>query len=102
VTVPATGVAPGPVTVKVVPVMVAGFMASLKVAETSVLTATEVARFAGTVDTTAGGGAVVKVQAKFAARAAPAGSFAPVVIVAVNSLLAARTSVGVKVAVEPE
>jgi len=100
--VPATGVAPGPVTVKVVPEMVAGFMASLNVAEMMVLTATEVARFAGTVDTTMGGGAVVNVHTKLAARAAPAGSFAPVVIVALKSVPAARTSVGVKVAVEPE
>jgi hypothetical protein len=67
-------VAPGPLTVKVVPVMVAGFMASLKVAEMGVLTGTAVARFAGTVDTTEGGGAVVNVQTKLAASAAPAGS----------------------------
>jgi hypothetical protein len=95
------GVAPGPVTVKVVPLIVAGFMASLNVAETRVLTATKVARFAGTVETTVGGGAVVKVQTKLAASAAPAGSFAPVVIVAVNNVLAGRTVVGVKVAVAP-
>jgi len=101
VTAPATGVAPGPVTVKVTPVMVAGFMASLKVAEIRVLTATAAAAFAGTVETTVGGGAVVKVHTKLAANPAPAGSFAPVVIVAVNKVLPARTSVGVKVAVEP-
>lgn len=94
--------APGPVTVKVVPLMVAAFIASLNVAEMTVLTGTAVARSAGTVDTTEGGGAVVNVHTKLAARAAPAGSFAPVVIVAVNSLPAARTRVGVKVAVEPE
>ena len=61
-TTPATGVAPGPVTVKVAPVMVVGSIASLKVAEMGVLTATAVARFAGTVDRTAGGGAVVNVH----------------------------------------
>jgi hypothetical protein len=102
VTTPATAVAPGPVTLKVVPVMVAGFIATLKVAEMGVLTATAVARFAGTVDTTAGGGAVVKVHTKFAARGAPVGSCAPVVIVAVNKVLLARTPAGVNVAVVPE
>jgi hypothetical protein len=85
----------------VVPVMVAAFMASLKVAVIVVLTATAVAPFAGTVETTVGGGAVVNVQTKLAASAAPAGSFAPVVIVAVNRVLLARTVVGVNVAVEP-
>ena len=87
---------------KVVPEMVEGFIATLKVAEMGVLTATAVAPFAGTVETTVGGGAVVKVQTKFAARLAPVGSFAPVVIVAVNKVLLARTNVGVKVAVVPE
>ena len=85
----------------VAPVMVAAFMASLNVADTTVLTATKVAPFAGTVETTVGGGAVVKVHTKLAANAAPAGSFAPVVIVAVYRVLVARTSVGVNVAVEP-
>ena len=87
---------------KVVPVMVAGFIGTLKVAEMVVLTATAVARFAGTVDTIVGGGAVVKVHTKLAARGAPVGSFAPVVMVAVNKVLLARTSVGVNVAVVPE
>jgi len=102
VTAPATGVAPGPVTVKVVPVMVAAFMGTLNVAETRVLTATAVAPFAGTVDVTVGGGAVVNVHTKLVASATPAGSFAPVVIVAVNNVLLARTVAGVNVAVEPE
>jgi len=88
--------------VKVVPVMVAGFMASLNVAEMGVLTATRVARFAGTVETTEGGGAVVNVHTKLAARAAPAESCAPVVMVAVYVVLAARSTSGVKVAVKPE
>ena len=100
-TVPATGVIPGPVTLNVDPLMVAGFMGPLNVAETIVLTGTAVARFAGTVETTVGGGAVVNVHTKLAASAAPAGSFAPVVIVAVYKVLLARTSVGVNVAVDP-
>src|SRR5271154_1322374 len=102
VTAPATGVTPGPVTVKVVPVMVAGFMASLKVAEIGVLTVTAVARFAGTVETTDGGGAVVNVHTKFAPKPTPAESRAPVVIVAVYIVLVARSTSGVNVAVEPE
>jgi hypothetical protein len=81
--------------------MVAEFMASLNVAETIVLTATTVAPFTGTVETTVGGGAVVKVHTKLAASGAPVGSFAPVVIVAVNKVLLARTAVGVNVAVVP-
>jgi hypothetical protein len=63
--------------------MVVGSMASLNMAEMGVLTGTPVARFAGTVERTAGGGAVVNVHTKLAASAAPAGSCAPVVIVAV-------------------
>ena len=101
VTVPATGVVPGPVTVKVAALIVAGFMTSLNVAEIAVLTATAAAPFAGTVEMTLGGGAVVKVHTKLAASAAPAGSFAPVVMVAVNTVLLGRTAVGVKVAVLP-
>ena len=83
VIIPATGVAPGPVSVKVEDVMVAAFMGLLNVAERRVLTGTAAVPFAGNVDTTAGDGAVVKVQAKLAAKEAPGGSFAPVVIVAV-------------------
>ena len=101
-TAPATAVAPGPVTLKVVPVMVTGFMGTVKVAEMGVLTATAIAPFAGMVEATVGGGAVVKVQTKFAASGAPVGSFAPVVIVVVNKVLLARTTVGVNVAVVPE
>src|ERR1700687_104580 len=99
--VPATGVAPGPGNVKVVPLMVAAFMTSLNVAEMVVLTATPVAPFAGTVETTVGGAGVVKVHTKLVASGAPVGSFAPVVIVAVNKVLLARTAVGVNVAVLP-
>jgi len=100
--VPPTGVSPGPVTVKVVPVIVAESMAPLKVAETGVFTATAVARFAGTVEMTVGGAAVVKVHTKLAAKEMPALSFAPVVIVALYKVLLARTTDGVNVAVDPE
>jgi hypothetical protein len=54
VTVPAIAVAPGPAKVKVVAVIVAGSMATLNVAETTVLMDTEVAVSDGTVDTTVG------------------------------------------------
>ena len=96
--------APGPVTVKVVALMVVAFMASLKVAEMVVLTATPVAPFAGTVETAVGGAAVaavVNVHTKLAASGTPVGSFAPVVIVAVYKVLLARATAGVSVAVEP-
>ena len=66
VTAPATGVVPGPVKVKVVVLMVAGFMAWLKVAVTTVLGQTPAAPFAGVSETTVGGTqaaeAVVKVH----------------------------------------
>jgi hypothetical protein len=77
-------------------------MGTLNVAEIEVLMATLVAPFTGTVETTAGGGAVVNVHTKLAASEAPAGSFAPVVMVAVNRVLLARTAVGANVAVFPE
>ena len=101
VTVPATGVAPGPVNVNVAALIVAGFIASLNVAETVVLTATPAAPFTGIVEMTVGGGAVVKVHTKLAASAAPVGSFAPVVIVAMYKVLVARMVVGLNVAVVP-
>ena len=80
---PARGVAPGPVTVNVVALIVAGFMAPLNVAEIPVLMATAVAPFAGIVEITLAGGAVVKFQTKFAAKAMPLVSRAPIVTVAV-------------------
>lgn len=55
----------------------------------------------GIVETTVGGAAVVKVHTKLAASAAPVGSFAPVVIVAVYKVLVVRTVVGVNVEVVP-
>jgi hypothetical protein len=100
--VPATGVVPGPVSVKVAGLIVAGSIGTLNVAEIAVLMATLLAPFTGTVERTVGGGAVVKVQTKLAASEAPAGSFAPVVMVAVNRVLLARTVVGANVAVFPE
>jgi hypothetical protein len=48
--------------VKVVAVIVVGSIASLNVAVTVAFKATPVAPFAGTVETTVGGGAVVKVH----------------------------------------
>lgn len=80
-TAPVIGVAPGPVTVKVAVLIVAGFIASLNVAERRVFTGTAVAPLAGTVEMTVGA-PVVKVHTKFAAKALPPGSWAPVVMVA--------------------
>jgi hypothetical protein len=60
--------------VKVAALIVAGFIASLKVAEIVVLTATAVDPLAGTVETTVGGGAVVNVHTKLAASGWPAKS----------------------------
>jgi len=66
VTRPATAVVPGPVSVKVVPLMVSGFMAVLKVALTTWLAGTPVAKLAGIVESTVGlvvfGTPVVNVQ----------------------------------------
>jgi hypothetical protein len=75
------------VKVKVVVLIVAGFIASLKVALTTLLGQTPVARFGGAVETTVGGihgvALVVKLQTKLLARAMPNVFWAPVVIVAV-------------------
>ena len=101
VTVAATGVAPGPVKVNVAELMVVAFMASLKVAEMGVLTGTVVDPFTGTVEMTVGGEAVVKVHTKLAASGTPVRFFAPVVIVAVNTVPVARIVVGVNIAVVP-
>jgi hypothetical protein len=85
--------------VKVVALIVVASIGTLNVAVTVALSATLTAPFAGIVETTVGGGAVVKVHTKLADRGTPAGSFAPVVIVAVYGMLLARTVVGVNVAV---
>ena len=82
-------------------VNVSGFIGSLNVAETTVLTATAVAPPAGIVEITVGG-PVVKLHTKFADRALPPGSVAPVVIVAIYRELAASEAAGVNVAVVPE
>jgi hypothetical protein len=83
--------------VKVVPLIVAGFMASLNVAETRVLTGTAVAPLVGTVEIT-DGAPVLKLQTKLADSAMPNASFAPVVIVAVK-VPGARPPDGVKLAI---
>jgi hypothetical protein len=83
-TVPVTTVELGPVTVKVVGVSVAHFIASLKVALSTWLMGTPVAPFTGIVDITAGiGEIVVNVHTVLLASLVPARSSAPVVIVAV-------------------
>jgi len=56
VTTPATGVVPGPVKVKVVVLMVEGFIARLKVAVTTELGQTPVEPFSGVSEITVGGG----------------------------------------------
>src|SRR5690349_15660501 len=101
-----TGVAPGPVSVKLAVLMVKGSIASLKVALMVWLMATPVAALAGTVRVTVGGvvtraATVVKHQLKLVARGLPARSLAAVVIVAVNVVRGARALAGVKVAVVP-
>jgi hypothetical protein len=55
-------VAPGPLNVNVVALIVAGFIASLNMAETAVLTATAVAPLTGTVEITVGEGTVANVH----------------------------------------
>jgi ATP-dependent protease Clp ATPase subunit len=62
VTVPATAAPLGPVTVKVVALIVVGPIGSLKVALSTWLTGTLTAPFTGIVDTTVGGGGGVTVE----------------------------------------
>jgi hypothetical protein len=81
-------------------------MFSLKVAVIAAFTATLVALLAGLVDETVGGvvsvtAPVVNDQVWLEAIAFPAASFAPVVIVAVYVVEAARLLDGVNVAVVP-
>ena len=94
---------PGPVKVKVVALMVAGFIPSLNVAVTTVEGHTPTARSTGiselTVGATHGVLLVVKVHTKLVASALPYSSMAPVVIVAVYRVFSARALDGVKVAV---
>ena len=102
-TVPATGVKPGPVTVKVDPVMVVEFIPSLKVAVIFLLVATLPARLAGFVKITLGAvvsesALVTKVHTKSFARGISAALLAPVVIVPVNVVLDGSKPVGAKIA----
>jgi hypothetical protein len=86
----------------VVVLIVEASIGTLNVADRTTPSATATALLGGTVGgTTAGGGAVVNVHTKFAARGAPVVSCAPVVIVAVNKVPLARMTVGVNVAVLP-
>jgi len=104
VTVPDTAAPPTPATATVnVPgaITVAEFMASLNVAVIFWFIGTLITPFRGFVEITVGL-PVVKVQTKLLARPLPSGSFAPVVIVAVNCVLPARGAAGVNVAVVPE
>jgi len=103
--VPDTGVVPC-FRVKVDVVIVKGSIVSLNVTRIFVLIGTPVAAEAGDVNVTRGGvvsgsAPVVKLHTKLAASALPAGSLAPVVIVAVCAALAARLLEGAKVAVTP-
>jgi hypothetical protein len=80
---------PGAVKVKVVVLIVEGFIASLKVATTTVLGHIPTAPLGGVTEITLGGPdrhvvlPVVKVHTKLLASAIPYSSMAPVVIVAV-------------------
>ena len=104
-TVPATATAPGPVSVKEVLLIVMGFIASLKVADTLWLVGTPTALLTGFVEIIVGGvggaGFVLNVQTKGKVSPLPARFWAPVVIVAVYTVLKARTAAGEKVAVAP-
>jgi hypothetical protein len=105
-TVPVTGVRLAPaVTVKVVVLIVKGSIATLNSAEIITLVATPEARSRGTVETTVGDsvvlGPVVKLQTLSAAIALPLRSFTSVVSVVVNVVMAARSLVGLKIAVKP-
>jgi hypothetical protein len=94
-------VTPG-LTVKVVVLMLETFIASLKVAVMTAREHTPVAPFTGVTETTVGSGlhplaAVLKLHAKSVARALPKVSWAPVVMVAVKTVLMVRAFDGVKV-----
>lgn len=87
-------------------VTVSGLIVSLKVAVTTELTEVPVASFAGTVALTVGGvvsgrAPVVHFQTKLLARGLPARSLAPVVMVAVYSVLGARATAGAKTDATP-
>jgi hypothetical protein len=101
VTAPITATPPGPVTAKVIGLIVAGFIATLKVAVRAWLMGTPVAPLAGMVKMTVGGvaaGTDLKLHTKLLASALPARSIAPVVIVAVSTVLSGSRAAGVNVA----
>ena len=105
-TVPVTAVPAGHASVKLAVVMLAAFMASLKLAVIAVLIATIVAPLAGktvlTVGAVVSGAAlVVKLQVNGAASALPARSRTAVVIVAAQVVLEGSGLLGVKVATLP-
>jgi hypothetical protein len=105
VTAPDTGVTPC-FKVKLDAVIVAGSIASLKVAVMFLLTTEPAAVSAGSVELTVGAvvsivAPVVKPHVLSAASALAAMSLKPVVAVAVYAVLAARLLVGAKVAVRP-
>lgn len=102
---PATGARPGPLSVKVEPVIVVESIPSLKVAETFWLVATLPARLAGIVEITvvlvvSESELVTNVHTKLFARGTSAALSAPVVIVAVIVVLAgSRPPLGAKIAI---
>ena len=104
-TVPVTDAAAGPVKVKVVALMVVGFIAPLKPATATVLGQIPLLPLGGAEEITVGGPVwhtvlpVVKLHTKLAVIALPKVSIAPVVIVAVYTVFSARLADGVKVAV---
>src|ERR1044071_101396 len=106
VTVPVTGVTPGPVRVKVDVVIVVWSMASLKVTARVWLRGTSVAELKGTVETTVGAEVSaaplgVNLQTKLVVNPFPARSRARVVIVAVYIVFDASALAGIKIAVVP-
>jgi hypothetical protein len=103
-TVPATGALPGPISVKLAALMVAGFIAWPKVAATTVVGHTPAAPFGGVTETGAAGAwqvfaPVANIHAWFAARLFPNRSCTPVVIVAVYVVFSGRLADGLKYAV---
>src|SRR3984893_5157148 len=101
---PATGVRPGPASVKVDPVMVVDCIPSLKVAVIFWLVATLTARLAGFVEMMVGlvvseSALVTKVHTKSLANGTAATLLAPVVIVPVNVVLTGSSPAGAKMAI---
>ena len=91
---PAMGVTPGPVTVKVVPVMVAVFIAVEKFTRIALLIGTPVAEQAGAMAVTAGCATVVKKQLK-GITGVPVEDFAAAVMATVILVLNGRALLGV-------